>query len=205
MLAIANATLFYLAVGMHLCSRMTSAVADASAAGSTPAKVGLMSILIPVLLSTVLTLGVVGGGGFWLVKSGRLAAHAGAAAAEIPTPSTELAQSPSHVLALEPMVVNLADAGGRSYLRAAVSLRIRDEELPAKKKEAPVDPKAIDGAAAALRDTTLIVLSRETADTLLEPDGRELLKKKLDEQYKLHNMETRVLEIYFTDFLVQRG
>lgn len=191
-----------------MLSRMTSAAADASVpdtSGSTPAKVGLASILVPVLLSTVLTLGVVGGGLFWLVRSGKLAAHAGTAAAETAVPTAPAGVAPSHVLALEPMVVNLADSGGRSYLRTAVSLRIRDEEPAAKKEEAPKDPRAVDGAAAALRDTTLIVLSRESADTLLEPDGREVLKKKLDEQYKLHNIDTHVLEIYFTDFLVQRG
>ena len=186
----------------------TTAVAENPAAepgGAPPAKVGVGAILIPVLLSTVLTLGVVGGGGFWLLKSGKLATHTVAAAAA-PEPAAEVqGVLPSHVLALEPMVVNLADSGGRSYLRTAVSLRIRDEAVAAKKEEAPKDPKAVDGAAAALRDTTLIVLSRETADSLLEADGREALKKKLDEQYKLHNTETRVLEIYFTDFLVQRG
>ena len=183
----------------------TPVAADAAVPGSAPAKVGLTSILIPVLLSTVLTLGVVGGGVFWLVKSGKLGTHASAAPVEAAS-SAAGEQVPSHVLALEPMVVNLADSGGRSYLRTAVSLRLRDEELPGKKKEeAPKDPKAVDGAAAALRDTTLIVLSRESADSLLEADGREMLKKKLDEQYKLHNTDTRVLEIYFTDFLVQRG
>ena len=163
------------------------------------------SILVPVLLSTVLTLAVVGGGGFWLLKSGKLSATSTAQTATRPTEAVAVGEAHSHVLALDPMVVNLADSGGRSYLRTAVSLRIRDEETAGKKEEAPKDPKAGDGTAAALRDTTLIVLSRETADSLLEPDGREVLKKKLDEQYKLHNLDARVLEIYFTEFLVQRG
>ncbi len=162
----------------------------------------MMSILIPVLLSTVVTLGAVGGGVFWLMKSGKLGGI-GAASAVAATPV--IAAPASHVLALEPMIVNLADPGGRSYLRAAVSMRIRDEEkAEGKKEEAPKDPKAVDGAAAALRDTTLSVLAGETSDQLLAPDSRETLKKKLEDQYKLHNTETRVLEIYFTEFLVQR-
>lgn len=164
----------------------------------------LGTILIPVLLSTVLALAAVAGGLFWLVKSGRLAAAAAtpAGAGALP-PTVVIAPPPTHVLALEPMVVNLADAGGRSYLRAAVSLRIRDENT--EKKEEKKDPKAVDGAAAALRDTTLSVLSSQTSDNLLQPDSRDTLKKKLDDQYKLHNTESRVLEIYFTEFLVQRG
>ena len=161
------------------------------------------TVLVPVLLSTLITLGAVGGGVSWLLKSGRLgAAAAGPAAA---SPAIIIAPPPTHVLALEPMIVNLADTGDRSYLRAAISLRIRDEEKPDKKEEEKKDPKAVDGAAAALRDTTLTVLSSETSDSLLQPDSREILKKKLDEQYKLHNTDSRVLEIYFTEFLVQRG
>ncbi len=165
----------------------------------------MMSILIPVLLSTVVTLGAVGGGVYWLMKSGKLGGAAAPSATGAAPPIEVIAPAASHVLALEPMIVNLADPGGRSYLRAAVSLRIRDEvDLKGKKEEAPKDPKAVDGAAAALRDTTLSVLSSETSDSLLAAGSRETLKKKLDEQYKLHNVETRVLEIYFTEFLVQR-
>jgi flagellar FliL protein len=181
---------------------MSSPETPSNAAAPAPAKVGLTSILIPVLLSTVLTLGAVGGGVFWLIKSGKLG---GVSAASAPAPVIVVAPPASHVLALEPMIVNLSDSGGRSYLRASISLRIKDEVKSEKKEEAPKDPKAVDGAAAALRDTTLIVLSRESADGLLAPEGRETLKKVLEKEFKLHNTETPVLEVYFTDFLVQRG
>jgi flagellar FliL protein len=183
---------------------MTTAATETPTTDQTApaaAKVGLTSILIPVLLSTVITLGAVGGGVMWLLKSGKL----GGAAA--PAPEVKVVEAPpaSHVVALEPMVVNLADAGGRSYLRAAVSLRLKDEPKTEKKEEAPKDPKAVDGTATALRDTTLTILSRESSDTLLAPDGREMLKKTLEHEYKERNPETKVLEVYFTDFLVQRG
>jgi flagellar FliL protein len=167
------------------------------------AKAGLGAILIPVLLSTVLTLVVVGGGVAWLLKSGKLGA--GAANSATASPTAVVVPPPTHVLVLEPIVVNLADAGGHSYLRAAVSLRIQDEEKTDKKSEEKKDPKAVDGAAIALRDTTLTVLSSETSDSLLQHDSRETLKKKLDDEYKLHNTESRVMEIYFAEFLVQRG
>ena len=184
----------------------TSAAADPSAipADTTVhAKVGLSTILLPVLLSTGLTLAVVGGAAFWALRSGKLKSAAVPVVAAVPT--IVIAPPPSHVLALEPMIVNLSDSGGRSYLRAAVSLRIRDEDKTEKKEEAPKDPKAADPVATALRDTTLNVLSSESAEGLLAPEGRESVKVKLDTQYKLHNAEARVLEVYFTEFLVQRG
>lgn len=52
---------------------------------------------------------------------------------------------------------------------------------------------------------SVTVLSSESADSLLAPEGRETLKTKLMREFRLHNTETPVLEVYFTDFLVQRG
>lgn len=173
-------------------------------AGAPPVKVALTSILLPVLLSTTLALAAAAGGVFWLVKSGRIGVPSAAGTAGSPA-VVVVVPPPSHVLALEPLVVNLADAGGRSYLRAAVSLRLRDEDKATKKVEAPKDPKAVDVTATALRDTTLTVLSSQSADGLLAPDGREALKKRLGEGYRLHNPDTHVLEVYFTEFLVQRA
>ncbi len=96
------------------------------------------------------------------------------------------------VLALEPMIVNLA-----------VSLRTRDDVKAGEKEDK--DARAFDDFAAALRDTRVTVLSGETSASLLEPDSRETLKKKLDEQYKLHNVDSCVPESYPTEFFVQRG
>ena len=201
----ANAALRHCGMSRAFVRSMSTPSVEFAAnnAMAAPAKLGLTAILIPVLLSTALALGAVGGGVFWLIKSGKLGGVSAATAA--PAPVIVVAPPPSHVLALEPMIVNLSDAGGRSYLRAAVSLRIKDEPKSEEKKEEKKDPKAVDGAATALRDTTLTVLSRETADTLLAPQGRETLKGKLQQEFKLHNAETPVLEVYFTDFLVQRG
>lgn len=168
-------------------------------------KVGLGVILVPVLLSTVLTLGVMGGGGFYLIRSGKLGATAqGSVTQPAVAPIIVVAPPASHVLALEPMIVNLSDANGRAYLRASVSLRIKDEEKSEKQQEKK-DSKAVDAVATELRDTTLAVLSRQTSDGLLLPDGREALKQALEREYKERNTEIPVFEIYFTDFLVQRG
>ncbi len=167
----------------------------------TAAKAGLAAILIPVAMSTVLTLGTVGGFAFWFAKSGKL----GGVIAGTTTPPTNsiVKPSPSHVVVLEPMIVNLAD--GRSYLRAGVSVRLRDQDEAGRGNEAAKDPKAVDEASIALRDTTLTVLSGATADGLLAPGGREALKKLLENAYKMHNEESHVMDVYFTEFLVQRG
>ena len=189
--------------------------AESAAPAAPAAKVGLMPILMAVVLSTVVALAAVGGVGYYLVKSGKLStvAAAGAPAAGAEKAKAAAAEQepedlpPSHVLALDPMVVNLSDAGGRSYLRASISLRLA-EELPKKgekKKEEGKPDKPDPGVSAALRDTTLAVLGEQTSDVLLATGGLETLKKKLRQTYALDNRETHVLDVYVTDFLVQRG
>ena len=165
------------------------------------AKVGLAAILIPVVMSTVLTLGTVGGFAFWFAKSGKL----GSVIAGTATPPTSsiVKPPPSHVVVLEPMIVNLAD--GRSYLRAGVSVRLRDQDKAIRGSETAKDAKGVDESSIALRDTTLTILSGATADGLLAPGGRDALKKLLENAYKTHNEESHVMDVYFTEFLVQRG
>ncbi len=174
-----------------------------------------MPILIAVVLSTVVALAAVGGLGFYLVKSGKLSPVAAAGApsaaagdkAKLNTEQMPAELPPSHVLALDPMVVNLSDPGGRSYLRASISLRIADEApgKGEKKKEEGKADKPDAGVSAAVRDTTLAVLGEQTSDALLATGGLEALKKKLRETYAIDNRETHVLDVYVTDFLVQRG
>lgn len=190
----------------------TATDTNLTAPASAPAKVGLLPILMAVLLSTVFALAAVAGGAWWLIKSGKLSsvAAAGGSAAEHPAKTAEQHPAelpPSHVLALDPMVVNLSDAGGRSFLRASISLRIANEVKPKGEKEEPPakGDKADAGASAALRDTTLAVLGAQTSDGLLATGGLDALKKKLRESYALQNTETHVLDVYVTDFLVQRG
>ncbi len=195
----------------------TAAAIETAAVPAPAAKVGLVSILIAVVLSTVVALAAVGGVGFWLFKSGKLSpvaaanSPAGATAAEKGKAAAEQQPAelpPSHVLALDPMVVNLSDSGGRSYLRASISLRIAEEALPKgekKKEEGSKADKPDPGVSAALRDTTLAILGEQTSDLLLQTGGLDTLKKKLRQTYALQNREIHVLDVYVTDFLVQRG
>ena len=70
----------------------------------------------------------------------------------------------------------------------------------AKAKEGGKGP---DGVVAAVRDTTLTVLGRQSADDLLAVNGKEHLKVELKAALAKHNPELKVADVYFTDFLVQ--
>ena len=66
------------------------------------------------------------------------------------------------------------------------------------------DDKGTEDAVAAVRDTVLAVLGRQTADGLLAADGKEHLKAELKAALAEHNADLKVKDVFFTDFLVQR-
>jgi flagellar FliL protein len=179
-----------------------SAPATASIAAPAPAKVPVVPLLISVAAGVVIaTLGV-GGGVYYLARTGRLPMQGMA-----PQKTDAIALSTTHAMALEPLLVNLADAGGSSYLRVSLTLRVADvvEKKGAKTEgEKNKDDKAADDGVAAVRDTVLTVLGRETADGLLAADGKERLKTELKTALAEHNAGLKVKDVFFTDFLVQR-
>jgi flagellar FliL protein len=147
------------------------------------------------------TLGV-GGGVYYLAHTGRLPMQ-GAATEKIES----VALTTTHAMVLEPVLVNLADAGGSSYLRVALTLRVADvvDKKAAKAdSEKTKDDKSSDDGVAPVRDTVLAVLGRQTADGLLAADGKERLKIELKAALAEHNADLKVKDVFFTDFLVQR-
>jgi flagellar protein FliL len=167
---------------------------------SEPIKFPVLPLLIAVVSGVVIaTLGI-GGIVYFLARTGRL-----------PIPSSAKAEpviSTSRAMVLEPLLVNLADSGGNAYLRVGLTLRVSDAALSGNEK--PKDEKSADGKsgkdpeAAAVRDTALAVLGRQTSEGLLADDGKERLKAELKAAIAEHNHELKVMDLFFTEFLVQR-
>jgi len=177
-------------------SSSTSVVAPAAA------KFPLIPLLIAVVVGVLVAMCGVGGVVYYLVRTGRLPGRESSARkAEVSAPVT------THAMVLEPLLVNLADAGGSSYLRVAMTLRVADatEGKDNKaKEEKPKEGKEASDAVASVRDTMLAVLGRQTADRLLAVDGKEQLKAELKAALAEHNSDLKVMDVFFTDFLVQR-
>ncbi|WP_263365578.1 flagellar basal body-associated FliL family protein [Edaphobacter bradus] len=168
---------------------------------SESGKVPLVAVLIAVVLGTTLSAVAVVGALYYFVRSGRLPLPGGAAARVEPNAPVE-----THATVLEPLLVNLADEGGAAYLRIGISLSVADVAgQSAKAKEGKGDSGKQDkGPEASLRDTALAVLGSQTSAELLAPDGKERLKSELKQAFDAHNPEIKVVNLYFTDFLVQR-
>jgi flagellar FliL protein len=178
------------------------APASAPLAASVAAKFPVVPLLIAVVVGVVIaTLGV-GGVVYYLAHTGRLPVQGGAA-----QKTEAIGPTTTHAMVLEPLLVNLADAGGSSYLRVALTLRVADvadKKGTKANDEKNKDDKGGEDSAAAVRDTVLTVLGRQTADGLLAADGKEHLKAELKSALAEHNAELKVKDVFFTDFLVQR-
>jgi flagellar protein FliL len=168
---------------------------------SDSVKLPVTSLLIAVSLGVVVaTLGV-GGILYLMARSGHLPVQSGVSV------KTEPVASSAHVMVLEPLLVNLADGSGEAYLRIGLTLRVADIANNEKAKdEKSGDGKGIskDADTAAVRDTALGVLGRQTSEGLLAVDGKERLKAALKTALAEHNHELKVTDLFFTEFLVQR-
>ncbi len=118
-------------------------------------------------------------------------------------------------------VVNLADRDTPRFLKVQVTLefidRARSEPPKGEAVKAQQDQFANDmsGYTAIVEDTMTMVLSSKTAGSLLEPQGKEVLKKELmDRLNKALFPETpldvapdrsheRVVAVYFPTFIIQ--
>ena len=179
-----------------------AATSPVPASAPEAAKFPVVPLLLTAVLSAALATAGLGGGFYYLVRSGRISQFGTAThKAEV------VAQPATHLIVLEPLLVNLADSGGASYLRIALTLRVVD--APGKKESAPKEGKAKAGESATevvapVRDTLLAVLGRQTSDQLLADEGKEHLKAALKAALAEHNSNLKVTDVFFTDFLVQR-
>lgn len=176
-------------------------VADADVLSSSSAlpaadRLPRKPILIAVLAGVVIASIGFGGGFYYLLHSGRLLIKGR------PAKAAPVVVVNTHMVALDPLLVNLADEGGSAYLRVSMTLQVEDEAV--KKGAEAKNDKAGNDAVAGVRDTALAVLGRETAEDLLAPDGKERLKAELKQSLAEHNADLKVKQIFFTDFLVQR-
>lgn len=167
---------------------------------SDPVKLPMMPLLAAVVLGVVVSTVAVGGFLYYMLRSGKLPIRTTAAPA---APAALPAKT--HMTTLEPLLVNLADASGTSFLKIGLTLEVADPDEKAQKESKGEGAKPAGREAdAAVRDTALTILGRETSEQLLAPGGKEHLKKELKDALADRHPEIKVADLFFTEFLVQR-
>jgi flagellar protein FliL len=143
-----------------------------------------------VALVIVLAVGVSGGTAWYFQQHSQPGeVHAGTSAT-VPVAA---------VVHLEGFTVNLADKEDNHFLRVTMDLSL--DRLPA---TADKEKPAASLPMARIRDVVLSVLTACNAETLLTPEGKMQLKKRLLDALNSNDPELGVRDIYFTEFLVQR-
>jgi flagellar FliL protein len=92
--------------------------------------------------------------------------------------------------------VNLADKDAQRFVRVTLRLVVETKEEAKEIEENEV-------ATTRLRSAILEVLTQQTADKLTTPDGKEQLKKAIAERSVPVLGGKKVLDVLFTDFVVQ--
>ncbi len=135
---------------------------------------------------------LLGGGGLAAFYTMRKPASATTTAAAAP----KKAAAGSGIVSFEPFVVNLADTGGQRFLRISVRLIVGEEEQAKHIQESEVQLMR-------LRSGILELLTAQTSDHIVTPDGKAALKKEIAERAAHIVAPIEVSDVLFSDFVVQ--
>ena len=149
-----------------------------------PAKKG--SKLPLIVIAAVVVLGGAGGGAWWFMRA------PAAAAAEPKEPDL----ATRGLVSFEPFLVNLADPGGGRFLKTTIQIVVPDAKDAEHLKESPV-------VVSQARSAILELLTLQTADVLVTPEGKQALKDAIKTKIGPVLGHVKVIDVLFSDFVVQ--
>jgi flagellar FliL protein len=103
--------------------------------------------------------------------------------------------APSGMVSLESFIANLADPGGRKYLRVSIVVLVADEETASAFEADKLTMSRV-------RAAVLEVLTTRTSTEIVTPEGRAAVKKSIAETIN-HIGHLDVRDVLFEEFLVQ--
>ncbi|MCP4628780.1 MAG: hypothetical protein GY850_35530 [bacterium] len=155
-----------------------------------------MSNKILVLLIGVLMVLMMGmGGGLFLMwnKLSTISLQARASAGTQSGRGAAVKQSLGPIYTLDTFIVNLADKGGKRYLRVSIDLELQNPEMQVEiVKRLPQ-----------VRDSILMILPSKRFDDISSMDGKVALRNEILETLNGFLAQGRITKIYFKEFVVQ--
>ena len=164
---------------------------DAAPAAAAKSK----SKVMPAAVAALVLAGA-GGGLYWWWQRPPVSPRAAAAAAAAAKVQERHDPADSGVVSFDPFVANLADEGGSRFLRAVLKLVVEGAEAAKEVEESAVEK-------AQLQSAILEVITVQTADVLVTPEGTAELKKQVIEKANRIVRGTRVTDVLITEFVVQ--
>jgi flagellar FliL protein len=100
---------------------------------------------------------------------------------------------PGGILALEPFIANLADDGGRRYLKATFQIDFGSADIPA----------SMQARLPQTRDLLLTLFTSKTFDDIRTPEGKQQLREEIIARVNQVLDRDLAKAVYFTEFIVQ--
>lgn len=156
--------------------------------------IGVVALLLIILI--VVAILVLSGGDNTepdLAQGAPQAQQSAASRASTANPSSNLLSIGS-IFPMDQFIVNLlASGGGRRYLKASVALELSIPELQAE----------LETKRDVLRDTVITVLSSKTFEEVQTTKGKQNLKEEIIDRINEFLVDGRVVNMFFTEFVVQ--
>ena len=99
----------------------------------------------------------------------------------------------SLIVPVDTIVVNLSGSNGRRYLKAKINLEAKDGEVK----------KIIEAKAVQIKDRLISILSSKTLEDIDGLEAQENLRKETKDAVDVVLKVEGVLQVYFTEFVVQ--
>ena len=99
----------------------------------------------------------------------------------------------SLLVPLDTLIVNLSGSNGRRYLKAKINLDAKDGEVK----------KMIETKSVQIKDRLISILSSKTLEDIDGLEGQENLRKEIKDAVDVVLKVEGVLQVYFTEFVVQ--
>jgi len=94
---------------------------------------------------------------------------------------------------MDTFMVNLADPGGRRFLKVTIKLKVNSSNVVEECKERNFE----------IRDLVLTLLSSKESEDVMRPEDKLTLKKQVIETLNRIFQKGQALDVYFTEFLIQ--
>lgn len=148
----------------------------------------------------LLVIAILGGGGYYAYN--KFLASPNDSESQNATASTqeqkanqegEAKYSETQMVPIEPFVVNLADPLGKRFLKIAIDLEVKNSKVAGEVEKNM--PK--------IKDSLLLLLSSKSYSDLASMEKKILLKKEIVERLNQILGKSKILRVYFTEFVIQ--
>jgi flagellar FliL protein len=152
-----------------------------------------MSKTVSIILIAVMLLFMAAVGGGFFILWNKISQLPQATAKPKPMPVAEDENTLGPLFPLDTMIVNLADQGGKRYLRVTMSLELSNADAE----------KTIKNRLPEIRDAILMILPSKQYADISTTEGKIALRKELMDKINSLLTKGHVNNIYFTEFVVQ--